>query len=143
MPNKQMPSAPICQPGALLLGDSFNMRHPLTGGGMTVALADTKLLCDMLQPVMDFTDPKLTSAATRHFYTKRKPVSATINTLANALYKVFCSTGSKPHEEMRQVCVLPLLYPCCFVPLASQWLWHLHFWASVCPLCFSYSACWW
>ena len=61
---------------------------------MTVALADTKLLCDMLQPVMDFTDPNMTSAATRHFYTKRKPVSATINTLANALYKVFCSTGS-------------------------------------------------
>jgi hypothetical protein len=23
-------------PGALLLGDAFNMKHPLTGGGMTV-----------------------------------------------------------------------------------------------------------
>ena len=49
MQNKQLTSKPLHQPGALLLGDSFNMRHPLTGGGMTVALSDTRLLCDMLQ----------------------------------------------------------------------------------------------
>uniref|UniRef100_A0A061QZC0 Squalene monooxygenase n=1 Tax=Tetraselmis sp. GSL018 TaxID=582737 RepID=A0A061QZC0_9CHLO len=104
MQNKQMASAPICQPGALLLGDAFNMRHPLTGGGMTVALSDTKLLCDMLQPLADLTDPELAAAATRHFFTRRKPVSATINTLANALYKVFCTDGSEPQEEMRQAC---------------------------------------
>ncbi|KAJ0103313.1 hypothetical protein Patl1_04840 [Pistacia atlantica] len=35
MTNKSMPAAPSPTPGALLLGDSFNMRHPLTGGGMT------------------------------------------------------------------------------------------------------------
>ena len=32
MQNKLMPAAPIHRPGALLLGDAFNMRHPLTGG---------------------------------------------------------------------------------------------------------------
>ena len=31
MQNKLMPAAPIHNPGALLLGDAFNMRHPLTG----------------------------------------------------------------------------------------------------------------
>ena len=31
MQNKLMPAAPLHCPGALLLGDSFNMRHPLTG----------------------------------------------------------------------------------------------------------------
>ncbi|PNH02071.1 Squalene monooxygenase, partial [Tetrabaena socialis] len=30
MQNKLMPAAPLHQPGALLLGDAFNMRHPLT-----------------------------------------------------------------------------------------------------------------
>lgn len=63
-------------------------RHPLTGGGMTVALSDTKLLCDMLQPLPDFKDSIATANQTAEFYTKRKPLSATINTLANALYKV-------------------------------------------------------
>ena len=58
---------------------------------MTVALSDTKLLCDMLQPLPDFTDSIATANQTAEFYTKRKPLSATINTLANALYKVCIS----------------------------------------------------
>jgi squalene monooxygenase len=84
-----VPACPlVLLPGALLLGDAFNMRHPLTGGGMTVALSDTRLLCEMLQPLPSFEDAIATARSTAEFYTKRKPVSATINTLANALYKV-------------------------------------------------------
>lgn len=55
---------------------------------MTVALSDTRLLCEMLQPLPNFEDSIATARSTAEFYTKRKPVSATINTLANALYKV-------------------------------------------------------
>jgi squalene monooxygenase len=47
--SSRLPSPP--QPGALLLGDAFNMRHPLTGGGMTVALSDCSLLAELLRPV--------------------------------------------------------------------------------------------
>lgn len=79
--------------GALLLGDSFNMRHPLTGGGMTVALSDTRLLCEMLQPLPSFSNAVATAERTAEFYTARKPLSATINTLANALYKVARAAG--------------------------------------------------
>ena len=87
MQNKLMAAQPVHQAGALLLGDSFNMRHPLTGGGMTVALHDTKLLCDMLSGPLDLADPVLTAKQTYAYYTRRKPWAATINTLANALYK--------------------------------------------------------
>lgn len=38
MPNRTMPASNVHRHGALLLGDALNMRHPLTGGGMTVAL---------------------------------------------------------------------------------------------------------
>lgn len=55
---------------------------------MTVALSDTMLLCDMLRPLPDFSDSAATAQTTHAFYTKRKPLSATINTLANALYQV-------------------------------------------------------
>ena len=55
---------------------------------MTVALSDTMLLCDMLRPLPDFTDSLATAETTHAFYTRRKPLSATINTLANALYQV-------------------------------------------------------
>ena len=87
MQNKQLPAKPMHQPGALLLGDAFNMRHPLTGGGMTVALSDCNLLCGLLQPLPSFQDAIATATSTAEFYTRRKPLSATINTLANALYK--------------------------------------------------------
>ena len=102
MQNKQLAANPLHPPGALLLGDSFNMRHPLTGGGMTVALSDTKLLCDMLQPLPDFADSVQTARCTSDFYIKRKPLSSTINTLANALYEVFREKEAEAHEEMRQ-----------------------------------------
>lgn len=104
MQNKTMPAVPLHRPGALLLGDSFNMRHPLTGGGMTVALSDAHLLCNMLRPLPDLSDAIKTFDATGEFYTLRKPLSGTINTLANALYKVFCYTGERAHEEMRGAC---------------------------------------
>jgi squalene monooxygenase len=55
---------------------------------MTVALSDTLLLCNMLRPLSGFSDCLATAAITHAFYTKRKPLSATINTLANALYQV-------------------------------------------------------
>ncbi|KAK9812223.1 hypothetical protein WJX73_005146 [Symbiochloris irregularis] len=104
MRNKLMPAAPLHHAGALLLGDAFNMRHPLTGGGMTVALSDAVLLCNMLRPLPDFSDPLATSSATAAFYTSRKPLSATINTLANALYQVFCYKGSAAHTAMQSAC---------------------------------------
>lgn len=90
--------------GALLLGDAFNMRHPLTGGGMTVALNDVSLLCDMLRSPCDLTDARSTALQTAQYFTRRKPWAATINTLANALYQVFCGSGERWSEEMRQAC---------------------------------------
>ena len=59
---------------------------------MTVAFSDCKLLCDMLKPLTNFSDAISTASKTADFYVRRKPMSATINTLANALYKVFCDT---------------------------------------------------
>ena len=105
MQNKLMPAKPLHIPGALLLGDSFNMRHPLTGGGMTVALSDAALLTRMLSALPTFADPAATALATAGFYTARKPLSATINTLANALYAVFVARPDAPaHDAMRGAC---------------------------------------
>lgn len=64
------------------------MECSFAGGGMTVALSDTQLLCDMLRPLHSFSNASMTADTTSAFYTMRKPLSATINTLANALYRV-------------------------------------------------------
>ncbi|KAH9625433.1 hypothetical protein KSS87_023300 [Heliosperma pusillum] len=104
MPNRSMPAAPLPKPGALLMGDAFNMRHPLTGGGMTVALADIVVLRDLLRPLNDLSDAYNLCRYLESFYTLRKPVASTINTLAGALYKVFRASPDQARKEMRQAC---------------------------------------
>ncbi|KAJ9538041.1 hypothetical protein OSB04_030774 [Centaurea solstitialis] len=132
MPNKTMRAEPKATPGALLLGDALNMRHPLTGGGMTVALTDIVLLRDLLRPLHNLND------AYKHlqrFYTLRKaswfdfqrskyelifrnnnkswliiflfylqPMSFTLNTLASVVYKIFCTSSDPTSQELRSVC---------------------------------------
>ncbi|XP_058735539.1 squalene monooxygenase SE2-like [Vicia villosa] len=104
MPNRSMPAAPYPTPGALLMGDAFNMRHPLTGGGMTVALSDIVLLRNLLKPLHNLHDASALCNYLESFYTLRKPVASTINTLAGALYKVFCASPDPASIEMRQAC---------------------------------------
>lgn len=72
MPNRSMPATPQPTPGALLMGDAFNMRHPLTGGGMTVALSDIVVLRDLLRPLKDLNDAASLCSYLESFYTLRK-----------------------------------------------------------------------
>ncbi|XP_031251366.1 squalene monooxygenase SE1-like [Pistacia vera] len=104
MTNRSMPAAPSPTPGALLLGDSFNMRHPLTGGGMTVALSDIVVLRDLLRPLLNLNDAPALCKYLQSFYNLRKPVASTINTLAGALYKVFCASPDPSRNELRLAC---------------------------------------
>ncbi|KAI3758495.1 hypothetical protein L6452_06059 [Arctium lappa] len=104
MPNRSMPAAPHPTPGALLMGDAFNMRHPLTGGGMTVALSDIVVLRNLLMPLHDLHDSYTLCKYLESFNTLRKPVASTINTLAGALYMVFCASSDQARQEMREAC---------------------------------------
>lgn len=72
MPNRSMPANALPTPGALLMGDAFNMRHPLTGGGMTVALSDIVVLRDLLKPLRDLNDAASLCQYLESFYTLRK-----------------------------------------------------------------------
>nr|DAD41592.1 TPA_asm: hypothetical protein HUJ06_015915 [Nelumbo nucifera] len=72
MANRSMPAAPYPTPGALLMGDAFNMRHPLTGGGMTVAMSDIVVLRNLLRPLCDLNDAPALCRYLESFYTLRK-----------------------------------------------------------------------
>ncbi|KAF8635148.1 hypothetical protein AX15_000526 [Amanita polypyramis BW_CC] len=93
MPNSFLP--PVRQgessgkKGVILIGDSWNMRHPLTGGGMTVALHDVVLLRDLLSQFDDLTDWERVRGSLRRWYWSRKPLSSTVNILSMALYDLF------------------------------------------------------
>lgn len=96
MPNHRMPAAPFSKKGAVLVGDSLNMRHPLTGGGMTCAFSDIELLGGKLLQIGDFSDGRRIGSVIRDFYENRHLGTQTINILADGLYAVV------KHPDLRE-----------------------------------------
>ncbi|KAJ9195933.1 hypothetical protein DTO271D3_2215 [Paecilomyces variotii] len=93
MPNSFLPASTNKTPGLVILGDALNMRHPLTGGGMTVALNDAVMVRDLLSPekVPDLSDTKKVLKQMSAFHWKRKNSASVINILAQALYSLFAA----------------------------------------------------
>ncbi|GAA5982090.1 hypothetical protein JCM11641_004320 [Rhodosporidiobolus odoratus] len=111
MPNSWLPAHPQGRDvqGALLAGDALNMRHPLTGGGMTVAFSDAVILTSLLGG--DETDQvgeiekdqrgkvQLESwlevgERLEEWHWRRKGVASCVNVLSLALYSLFGAEGT-------------------------------------------------
>lgn len=88
MPNHRLPAEPVFKRGVVLLGDSLNMRHPLTGGGMTATFADVHNLSQKLNEIDDFNNHGQIDAVVKSFYNSRHLGNQTINILADGLYGV-------------------------------------------------------
>lgn len=88
MPNHSMKAQAFRKKGAVLLGDSLNMRHPLTGGGMTASFNDIISLNKALENT-DIKNNEAVEDSIQSYYENRSKDVETINILANALYKVF------------------------------------------------------
>jgi squalene monooxygenase len=97
MPNSWLPPSTNKTPGLIILGDAMNMRHPLTGGGMTVAFNDVVVLRDLLSPsvVPDLNNTQLVLKQMSRFHWRRKNLTAVINILAQALYSLFAADDSR------------------------------------------------
>lgn len=97
MPNSFLPPSDQKVPGLLFLGDSLNMRHPLTGGGMTVAFNDVLLISKLLAPenIPSLDDSNAILEQIGRFHWARKQSSSLINILAMALYSLFAAKDAK------------------------------------------------
>ncbi|KAL8280154.1 hypothetical protein RQP46_007484 [Phenoliferia psychrophenolica] len=105
MPNQYLPPTPQGRgpEGAVLVGDSLNMRHPLTGGGMTVAFNDAVILTKLLgggkkvgevqlpEKVTDVAEWAKVCELLEEWHWERKSVSVSTNTLSLALYSIFAA----------------------------------------------------
>jgi squalene monooxygenase len=60
MPNSFLPATEQggwhSKEGIILLGDAWNMQHPLTGGGMTMALHNIVMLSELLKTMHNLGD---------------------------------------------------------------------------------------
>ncbi|ODQ78307.1 hypothetical protein BABINDRAFT_14890 [Babjeviella inositovora NRRL Y-12698] len=96
MPNQYLSARPNKVPGLLLIGDALNMRHPLTGGGMTVGLNDAALVARILAPERC---PSLANHAQvlkclTEFHSRRKSLDSVVNVLSIALYTLFAADNA-------------------------------------------------
>lgn len=118
MPNSFLPPLPNPKAGVLLLGDAFNMRHPLTGAGMSVALNDTLIWRDMLREVPDLKDYRKVLQCLSSFQRQRRTShSFVVNVLAQALYALFSASDGKICNSLLYVfsSLVPRLMPFRFV----------------------------
>ena len=88
MPNHYMAAKPKIRKGAVMLGDALNMRHPLTGGGLTAVFSDIHILSTHLLAMPDFSNKDLIQKKIEAYYKDRQRANANLNILANALYGV-------------------------------------------------------
>lgn len=98
MPNHLIPAKPFTRAGVAMIGDSLNMRHPLTGGGMTAAFSDILNLGSRLTALSSFENAELVDEAVQLFYASRHKQNATINILADALY------GVMQNDDLKTAC---------------------------------------
>ncbi|XP_061462485.1 squalene monooxygenase-like isoform X1 [Rhineura floridana] len=106
MPASFLPPSPVNKAGVLLLGDAYNMRHPLTGGGMTVVLNDIKIWRHLLQAIPGlYEDSALLQAKKSFYWTRRKSHSFVVNVAAQVLYEIFAATDDSLYR-LRQACLL-------------------------------------
>jgi len=103
MPCGRLHTETVFRKGAVLLGDAFNVRHPLTGAGMTVAFGDVVALTQAFKGADLYCEKELRER-TKLFYKIRKPLASTINILAAALYSVFSAADDPSLPEMREAC---------------------------------------
>ncbi|KAI8808161.1 squalene epoxidase-domain-containing protein, partial [Cladochytrium replicatum] len=102
MPNSWLPPTLQKQEGLILIGDAMNMRHPLTGGGMTVGLWDVVHIRSLLRqfPELSSAEPSkiLLRMRTEHF-SNRRPLASVINITAMGLYGMFAA-GDDPQASI-------------------------------------------
>eukprot|EP00118_Oscarella_pearsei_P015687 m.143073 g.143073 ORF g.143073 m.143073 type:complete len:508 (+) comp38378_c0_seq4:46-1569(+) len=104
MPNSFLPPCSLFIPGVVALGDAFNMRHPLTGGGMTVGLSDVVLWKGYVSEMKDLGDASELLNTVKRFQWERKGAhSFVVNVLAQALYQLF-SAADADLNQLRRAC---------------------------------------
>lgn len=160
MPNSWLPPTSQTTPGIVVLGDAMNMRHPLTGGGMSVALTDMVVLSELLHPsrVPDLSSAPAIGAAMQTFHWRRKQLTSIVNILAQALYALFAANNAELKALQRgcfeyfllggACCEEPAAMLACILPRPFVLFYHffsvalLSMWLLICETVGSVAGVW-
>ncbi|XP_043922159.1 squalene monooxygenase-like [Protopterus annectens] len=113
IPARYLPAVAVNKPGVLILGEAYNIRHPFTGGGMSVILNDIKIWRELLQDIPDLYDnEKIFQAKQKFYWLRKKSCSFVVNTLAEVLHRLFTAS------DETQLLVRKALF--CYCNLSEQ-----------------------
>ncbi|KAJ1938114.1 Squalene epoxidase, partial [Linderina pennispora] len=104
--NKFIPAVNNRIDGAVWIGDALNVRHPLTGGGMTVGHWDCVLFADLLKE-FNYDDPRDMQRLKAKWYWQRRPRALVVNALSVSLHALFAAE-SKELGLLREACFVYL-----------------------------------
>jgi squalene monooxygenase len=80
------------------------MRHPLTGGGMTVAFNDVVIARDLFCDIPDFADHSAVQHAIAQLYSiRRSNHSFVVNVLSMALYELFAASDGESSLKISSI----------------------------------------
>lgn len=79
--------------GVILVGDSWNIRHPISGAGMTVALKDVVMLREMFRDMERLDHWDVIGEKVRRWYQERRNYSSALNLFSSAICTMAASDG--------------------------------------------------
>ncbi|XP_043922865.1 squalene monooxygenase-like isoform X2 [Protopterus annectens] len=95
LPANYLPAATLNKSGVLLLGDAYNIRHPLTGGGMSIILSDIAIWRNLLQNIPWLDNYEAILQAKKKFYWLRKMnCTFVMNISAELTHQMFSAKDS-------------------------------------------------
>ncbi|KAI3384980.1 hypothetical protein SNEBB_005156 [Seison nebaliae] len=104
MPNSYLPPLQKSIDGVICIGDAFNMRHPITGGGMSVAFSDVYHLSKKLKEIDNFSQYQQLRRIKLEWLKERcSSHSFVVNVLANAIYDLFAAHNDDA-MDLRNAC---------------------------------------
>ncbi|KAJ1961709.1 Squalene epoxidase [Dipsacomyces acuminosporus] len=104
--NKFIPATNNRIDGAVWVGDALNVRHPLTGAGMTIGLWDVLLFTNLLKEFR-FDDYRQMQRLKAKWYWQRRPRALVVNALSVSLYDLFAAE-SQELDLLREACFIYL-----------------------------------
>ncbi|KAJ1845265.1 Squalene epoxidase [Coemansia sp. RSA 2708] len=114
--SKFIPATSNSVDGAIWIGDALNVRHPLTGGGMTVGLWDVAILTELLRQHGKLPDAQTARHVKAQWQWRRRPRALVVNVLSVALHALFAAETKE----------LGLLREACFAYLARGSYFTMH-----------------
>lgn len=100
-PTHDLPARKNSVPGVFMIGDSLNMRHPIGGSGMSIALSDVRWVVHRLESISNLKDRVSVLQNLQQIHSERKMVTFGLNCMSNIWFDIYANKN--PYMQIIRV----------------------------------------